>query len=207
VLLVRRAIRRIKGWFWSIVYAMVSAWKWVGYALTMRTLGASEQYIREAFSYLAQLDIDEFVDAGRLKIKCWGNEVHIVHHIPVSVSPESHIQGDFLYVTPLKYECVITENWNRQLIVHEWRDVQREVSLEYGSKHKTNWYEVFRSGRHVQNLTFVKYLRELYGEGPNVVHGKTGKIPTLAPEVDGAEVPVAASQSDGTNEAGGPAEG
>lgn len=121
------------------------------YTFTLWKSGVTEKFIRRAFSEIAQLDLGEWVkisdnrhfDFFGLEFKAWGNEVHIKVEEP-------------------KYECVIKEGFNKEVYVDEWRSEKREVRLEYGIAHQTNWWEVFRTGKHATSLNFVEYLRAVY---------------------------------------------
>lgn len=128
----------------------------------MRLWKLSDSYIREAFSYLCQLDTEDFVQAGPFLFKGWGNELHIKYYRqPVDQLLTPDFKG-----SPF-YECVIKEGIENRVYVDEWRAQVREVQLEFGYRHKSHWWEVYRSGRHVTSPTFVHYLKQLYGEGPN----------------------------------------
>jgi hypothetical protein len=170
VLYLRRLGRRIKGHFWSIVYFFQGIWKRLQYERHMRALSLSEKYIREAFSYLACLDIGEFVvvqgfpnllPTERVEMKCWGNEVHIKHI--VNMGPKGEIP------TPV-YEFILKESWGGKLYCHEWRKEEREVRMEFGACFKTHWFEIYRSGKFIDPPATVRmnwYLRKIYGDGPN----------------------------------------
>lgn len=122
-----------------------NAWPWLTYQYGMWKLGVSEAYIRESFSALCELDVDEFKEVPhthRIEFKAWGNEVHI------------KAQG---------YECVIKEGIGGCIYVDEWRTETRMVKMEFGSEHETHWHEVYRTGKHIESARFVHYLRLLYG--------------------------------------------
>lgn len=135
------------------------------YRWAMWRKAASEQYIREAFSYLTELDLDDFVliPEHGIELKAWGNEVHI------KVRNLSFANG-------YSYQCVIKEGIGRCVYVDEWRKKTREVILEFGSKHETHWWNVYRTGCFITSTRFIDYLKILYGGGPNVQKPKAAGV-------------------------------
>lgn len=171
MLYLRRAFRRTKGAFWSAYYAVLYSLKYLHYKRLMQVFDIDEAYIRQAFQYLCELGISElkevegFPDKGRLMMFAHGNMLHLKHEVftaPADV-PEQEPTWNRLY------EAVLNENGQGQLYLHVWSDIQREVKMEHGLIHKTNWHEHFRTGRTVdfkETHRFLWYLRKLYGDGP-----------------------------------------
>lgn len=143
--------------------AIISGWYWVSYQFAMTRLGVSEAFIRQAFSALTELDLDEFryIPQLCLELKAWGNEVHIKIREDWLAEEEKYSLDDEDY----SYQCVIKEGIKGRVYVDEWREEEREVTLEYGARHKTHWWEVYRTGKWIRSARFVDYLKLLYGEG------------------------------------------
>lgn len=143
------------------------------YRWRMWRLKASEQYIRQAFSSLACTGEGDWLeiplDGEILAFNAWGNQVHIKVMVPtmqvVNVDTKMKVVSVSKCEPNVAYECVIKEGNDGEVYVDEWRGEKRDVLLEFGAVHSTNWWEVFRTGSHVQNLDFLKYLRILYGDG------------------------------------------
>lgn len=142
---------------------------WLTYRVAMFRWGASDQYIREAFSYLACLDTalesDSFLLAGNIEFSTCGSLVHL----RVRSQSLNNENATFLRHEDYLYECIIKEGIGGVVYVDEWRPETRFVKLELGFQHETHWFEVYRSGKHIQNPTFVYYLRKLYGGGPDAI--------------------------------------
>lgn len=164
---VRRVLRAVQNFFIDLWQSIKGLWRSVIYFLRMRRFGLSERYVREAFSYLVDLDIGElavvegYAGIGRLKLKAWGNEVHILHENEDADEP-----GKWNRV----YEVIIGE-YDGRLYASEWRAVNRIVTMEYGSKIETHWWVFFRTGRVVDPQSTSRlcyYLRMIYGEKPEV---------------------------------------
>lgn len=167
MLLLRRTGRRIKGFFGSLRYHFVRFVQNVRFHFRLWRLGSSERYIRRAFSYLAQLDMDDWYKTNDgLRIKAAGVEVHIIDE-KKSADPK---HPTLLRVK--KYEFVLFQDHNFDLVVHEWRDQTRPIAMEIGPAHETHWWEIFRSGCRVDNLKFLPYLTKLYGEGEPCLKSK-----------------------------------
>lgn len=173
MLYLRRFGRRVKGWFLSLVVVVQGWFKSLRFAARMRNYGLDAHYIREAFNYLAELDLDElrevkgYKGAGRLLLYGCGNMVKIRQEIlsaPADV-PEAERTWNRLY------ELTIQDNWNGQIYAHEWRSTTRKVKLEYGSEVESHWWEIYRSGRTVEAQAtgkMIYYLRMLYGDKPEL---------------------------------------
>jgi hypothetical protein len=173
-------VRRSKGVFWGAWYSLVYFLRSRLFALRLRWAGHSEGYIAEAFSYLVQLDMTEWMRSGNLRVKGAGIELHVVEERPtIKVMVNKNIPEDCVYLLPPMpgeepqytrlYEFVMFQDHNGQLVVHEWREETRDIPMsEKGlvTVHKTHWHEVYRSGKHFESLRFVKYLHILYGLGP-----------------------------------------
>lgn len=129
---------------------------------------ASEQYIREAFSYLTELDLDDFVFIPQLgvELKAWGNEVHIKVRRRKPVLSSSDDGQHWLTDEDYSYQCVIKEGIGRCVYVDEWRAETRNVTLEFNSVHSTHWWNVYRTGCFIKSTRFIDHLKTLYGEGP-----------------------------------------
>lgn len=157
-MLLKRQLRRVKGYCWSFLYTLRLSWVYILYRCRLWREGESERYIREAFSYLVQLDLDDWHTVGlpegyRLKFTCLGDGIHLFYSEPSRT-----------------YECVVFESrfttGRPQIVVHEWREREREVRLEWDSLHKTHWFEVFRSGKTCESVKFVTLMRFIYGKCP-----------------------------------------
>lgn len=170
-MLLRRIDRRLRGALWAVYYAVTGFFRRIFFRIRLLRLGASEAYIREAFSYLAQLNIDEFycAQSGTVKlfVRACGLQVHIIE-------TAMEFSGDFTGVGASKhrlYEFVLFQDHNGQLVVHEWRDetrVEYQGWNEFGKSFTTHWWEVFRSGSKVMSLRFLPYIQQLYGDGVEV---------------------------------------
>lgn len=174
--------RRLNGLYWDTVYFFANIPKWVRFKVKLRKLGVSEKYIREAFSYLAQLDLKDFVPAGRLMFYGAGNFVHVKRPgWSIEFIPNPNIHGNQVYLLPevkgkfesptdavkianQGYEFTITDNDKGQIIVHRWAPDTVHINVQ-GYDFKNNWEEVYRTGRLVKDVAFVEYLKELYGDG------------------------------------------
>lgn len=168
MLLVRRTARRIKGSFWGLVYGAIGIAKALRYRWQLLRLGVSESYIREAFSYLAQLNVSDRVarEKGvKLRlVRAMGLEVHVQEERLIF---EAKACGESWGKV---YEFVLFQDHNGQLVVHEWREETRVLDMgwnEFSRKHETHWWEVFRSGSFIHSTRFVEYLKKLYGTGPD----------------------------------------
>lgn len=166
-LVVRRTARRVAGFLWSLWYGFLAPFHWLRYRTRLLRLGVSDAYIRQAFSFLVQLGIEDYVAgktegapndlAGLRIVRAAGLELHVQEHtigVPANV---------------LVYEFVLFQDHTGQLVVHERRDAKRWVHTQWNEFSKcgmTTWWEVFRSGRYAENVRFVSYLKRLYGEGP-----------------------------------------
>ena len=98
--LLRSFGRRINGLYWDFIYMLRNIPKWIRFKYQIKKLGVSEKYIREAFSYLAQLDLKDFVPAGRVFLFGAGNLVHVKHY--TSYVEASEVQRI--------YEFTVTDN-------------------------------------------------------------------------------------------------
>lgn len=176
VWLLRQLARPFLALWWALWYR-IESWR----------LNFDEAYVRAAFSELAQVDTGEFmrVPGTAIWFKGWGNEVHVLE-LTEPVEVLAHTQAG----SPnRKYEFVMKEGLGRRIYVDEWREATRTVMLEYGAKHVTNWWEVYRSGRWIRSTKFIPYLKLLYGEnnakrknGPQV-HQETGRDKGAVPAV------------------------
>lgn len=166
---------------------VTNLWLWFTYRLTMWRLGISEEYIRTAFSALTEMDLDEFkkIEGRDIELKAWGNEVHI-RRLGTHWAPGAEIyQGK----RGILYECVIKEGIRKDVYVDEWRKETREVTLEYGAKHQTHWWEVYRTGRWIRSTRFVDYLKILYGEKIHAVQvAKAAGLDVRKPPANGEEI-------------------
>jgi len=152
--LYRRICRLISGWFWSIVYFFEGLLKCTKFKLTVMLHRIPEKYLWEAFAHLAGLDMTEKMrtDSGMEVQGC----------------------GYFLDIHDTKSGAhfVLSQTDKATMFIQEYRTIQREVKMEFGSIHKTNWWEIYRTGRllDVDGVNRVLwYLKELYGEGTNAV--------------------------------------
>lgn len=149
MLLVRRTVRRAKGLFWGFCHFWTNLWKTLDYRMRMHALGVSEKYIREAFNFMVELNIENYEADGMIIVRAAGMELHLKDHRN-------------------NYEFVLFQDHNGQLVVHEWQKETRRLSFgwnEYSKHHDTHWFEVFRSNRLVASLRFIDCLKRLYGSG------------------------------------------
>lgn len=106
----------------------------------------SQDYLRNAFSFIAQLDMAEEVVSGKLKFKGGGNHVLVSH--------EDH--GTF----------TMNENALGEIYVHDWRFDERTIELDKNFFVKTHWVEVYRSGVFCEKepiLRLIEILKLIVG--------------------------------------------
>ncbi len=145
---IRRTIRRSRGLFGAFCHYWVRLFHVITYRTKLWTMGCSDRYIREAFSYLVQLDNSTY--GGEF----WNVDEYL----------KFRGQGLELHVIDLEYEFVLFQDHDGELVVHEKRKEGRKVKIE-GLEFETKWHEVFRTNRRIESLTFVTYLSMLYGNG------------------------------------------
>lgn len=122
------------------------------FAASCRKHGVSDFWVRLAFCRLCDLG-DEWVviptashlhDAPAFRAKGDGNMVEI-----------ETFDGR---------RWVLNETPAKEVQVCEWRPkVMRLVALEFGTKHATNWHEVYRSGKTFTSAEFLPFIEVLYG--------------------------------------------
>jgi hypothetical protein len=115
-------------------------------------------YIWNAFSYLALLDMKEAMVAEDGRFAVFGSGRYV----------ELEEFSDSLRQERLRKVCI--SQYGRTLVIHEWRPDTREVSMEMNSKHRTNWFEVLRTGQMVDGEGLKRaeqLLRVFYGDGPD----------------------------------------
>ncbi len=154
-----------------MVSKFLSWLQWLDYRYTSWKFGVAEDYVRSAFNGLVELDVDEYktVPIHGFEFTAVGNQVHIRDK-------------------RLGYECLIKETVNKDIVVDEWQEETREVQLELGAIHKTNWHEVFRSGKLIRNAVFMQYLKILYGERKHVQDTKAKSVGVCAQAEAGTEI-------------------
>lgn len=112
--------------------------------------GVSEQYLWDAFTYLAQLDMPEpmqSTDGLRLFGRGWFVELEY--------------QGD---------RWTLQQNWRRELVISAWKPDARPIDIGYGVRGRSNWYEIYRSRTVADAAELTKVtavIRRLYGDGPS----------------------------------------
>lgn len=152
MLYLRRAVRRIKGWFWSLWYAITAPFLWARFRYQMRGTGLSERYVWKAFTYLAGLDMRDpmHADLDGRHLEIFGAGFYL--------ELQDRANG---------FHATLQQTAPRRLVIQLWRPTKRAVTID-GFKGDTHWWEVYRTGRRVDvdGLTEVhNVLRELYGDG------------------------------------------
>lgn len=133
------------------------------YRWGMWRAGASESYIRKAYSTLAQMDIGQdcggptpnpFYNGGNEWISVPGGEISFAaagNIVQIKDGPNFHI--------------TISENKDGEVYVHELRSMARGFKPNQELDTYSKWWEVYRSGHFIHSDKFIKYLKILYGDG------------------------------------------
>lgn len=142
-------------WLWGLLSA---PWVWARYHWQMFQLGASEREIDHVFTEMMAIPLPQdmlgewlSLSDSNIDVFFLGNELQI----------RVHGGGPI----PL-YHFSLKQSYTRQLYVEEWHPIPREVTLEHGFKGKTNWHEVYRSGRYIKSTQWIPYLRRLMEKPP-----------------------------------------
>ena len=131
-------------------------WSWYSYRMFLFRAGVSDDWIRQAFSYVVDCrETDEFMPfydvVGQFDFKAIGDYIHI---------------RDTIW----DWEGVIQEGIDGSIVVQEYSKEKkyREIGGGFdGACYNlpSNWKEVFRTGRLCESDKFVYYLRAFYGKG------------------------------------------
>lgn len=130
----------LKNWFGNLAF-LYMAWR----------QKIDHAYIRSAFHYLAQLDME---DRKQLSATLW-----------------LFARGNHVELAGRNSRFTLNENIKGEIYIHEWRDKPEYVSQgDNNFTPKVQWREIYRSNKHVKNPEAVKnaifLIREVYGDGP-----------------------------------------